>query len=285
MLELINRARMNPAQEGVLLDTLDTWYSREARTRKPSFFTNLRAEFASYPAAAPLAFHPKLIQAARAHSADMIARNFFDHVNPSGQDPTARGAAVGYDAGIGENLTGAGATNADEVMHNHFGLLVDYDNVDLNYPLGHRLNILSTAYTEAGMGLAGGYYGGRITQDFGGPPRAYIVGVAYNDANGNSAYDPGEGLAGVSVRPDTGNWYAVTSASPSPSTEPRGPASSPTTSRTGSNRSRLHRPKPSHSHGAAAASLLRGPLRCPSSVPFSGTTASPAPTAGITTAA
>jgi hypothetical protein len=213
MLELINRARMNPTQEGIILDSLDTWYSRDARTRKPWFFTNLRAEFASYPAAPPLAFHPTLLQAARAHSADMVARNFFDHVNPSGQDPTARASAIGYDAGVGENITGAGATNADEVLHNHFGLLVDYDNIDTAHPLGHRLNVLSTTYSEAGMGLAGVYYGGRITQDFGTAARAYILGVAYNDANGNGAYDLGEGLAGISVRPNIGNWYAVTSAS------------------------------------------------------------------------
>ncbi|MEQ1850124.1 MAG: FG-GAP-like repeat-containing protein [Chthoniobacteraceae bacterium] len=213
MLELINRARRNPTQEGIILDTMNTWYSQEARNRKPSFFTNLRTEFASYPAVPPLAFHPLLIQAARAHSQDMIARNFFDHVNPSGLDPTARAAALGYGSGVGENLTGAGATNSDEVIHNHFGLMVDYDNVDYAYPLGHRLNILSAGYSEAGMGTAGLYYGGRITQDFGAAPRAYILGVAYNDTNANGAYDPGEGLSGVSVRPDIGGWFAVTSAS------------------------------------------------------------------------
>jgi hypothetical protein len=68
MMELINRARMNPTQEGIILDSLNTPYSLDARTRKPSFFTNLRGEFASYPAVPPLAFNPKLIQAARAHS-------------------------------------------------------------------------------------------------------------------------------------------------------------------------------------------------------------------------
>src|SRR5437867_2054243 len=34
-LELINRARMNPAQEGVILNAVNTWYSVDARLRKP----------------------------------------------------------------------------------------------------------------------------------------------------------------------------------------------------------------------------------------------------------
>src|SRR5439155_25771321 len=119
MLEYANRARMNPTQEGIILDSVNTWYSVDARTRKPWFFTNLRAEFASYPAVAPLAFNPKLIQAARAHSWDMISRNFFSHVNPDGQDPTARAAALGYDVGVGENIDGGGATTEAEVLESH----------------------------------------------------------------------------------------------------------------------------------------------------------------------
>ena len=213
MLELINRARMNPAREGVLLDTLDTWYSRDARARKPSFFANLRAEFASYPAVPPLAFHPKLIQSSRTYSQDMVNRGFFAHISPEGLDPTARGAAAGYDAGVGENISGGGAANGDEVLANHFGFMVDYDNVDLSHPLGHRLNILTSSYSEAGVGIAGSYSNGRITQDFGSPARTYILGLAYNDSNGNGSYDAGEGLAGITVRPGSGNWYAVTSAS------------------------------------------------------------------------
>ena len=136
MLELINRARMNPTQEGVLLDAVNTAYSRDARARKPSFFSNLRGEFTAYPAVPPLAFNHKLIQSSRAHSQDMLTRNFFAHVNPSGQDPTARGAAVGYDKGVGENISGAGATSGDEVLQSHFGFMVDYDNIDTSHPLG-----------------------------------------------------------------------------------------------------------------------------------------------------
>src|SRR5439155_266844 len=50
-----------------------------------------------------------------------------------------------------------------------------------------------------------------ITQDFGsnatGP---FVLGVVYNDANHNNFYDQGEGLAGVTVKPDSGSFFAVT---------------------------------------------------------------------------
>jgi hypothetical protein len=213
MLEMVNRARMNPTQEGIILDSVNTWYSNDARARKPSFFTNLRAQFASYPAVAPLAFNSKLIQSARAHSQDMITRNFFSHINPSGQDPTARAAAVGYDVGVGENIDGGGASSAEDIWMSHFGFMVDYDNIDTTNPLGHRQNILTSTYSEIGIGVAGARSGGKITQDFGGPARSYILGVAYSDANGNGAYDPVEAIGGITVRPDSGNWFAVTSSS------------------------------------------------------------------------
>ena len=212
-LELINRARSNPAQEGVSLDSVSTSYSIDARARKPAFFTNLRGQLAAYPAVAPLAFHPKLIASARAHSQDMVARNYFAHVNPEGKDPTARGAAQGYDVGVGENIDGGGATVEADMFESHFGFMVEYDNIDTAHLFGHRDNILSASYSEIGVGVYGARQGGRVTQDFGGPTRTYIVGVAYNDSNSNGGYDAGEGLAGITVTPNSGNWFAVTSSS------------------------------------------------------------------------
>ena len=213
MLEFVNRARMNPAAEGVILNAVNTWYSVDARARKPSFFANLVGEFATYPAVAPLAFNAKLLLSARAHSQDMVTRNFFSHVNPDGLDPTARGAAAGYDTGVGENIDGGGASTEDDVLMSHFGFMVDYDNLDTSNPLGHRQNTLNSTYSEIGIGIYGARYGGKLAQDFGAPARNYILGVAYTDTNANGAYDAGEGMAGIVVKPDTGNWYAVTSAS------------------------------------------------------------------------
>ena len=213
MLESVNRSRMNPTQEGVILDTMNTWYSVSARSQSPAFFTNLRAEFASYPAVAPLAFHPLLIQEAREHSQDMITNHYFAHSDLAGRDPTVRGAAIGYAGGVGENIDGAGASVGDDIVEAHFDLMVDFNNIDTAHPLGHRLNILNSNYSEIGVGVAGSRVGGMITQEFGAPARSYILGVAYSDANNNGRYDAGEGLAGITVTPDSGNWFAVTSAS------------------------------------------------------------------------
>jgi uncharacterized protein YkwD len=213
MLELVNRARLNPPQEGVILNAVNTWYSVAARAQSPSFFTNLVAQFATYPTVEPLAFNPILIQAARAHSQDMITNNYFSHTNLAGQDPTARAVALGYSGGVGENIDGAGASSEDDILEAHFDFMVDYNNIDTSNPLGHRMNTLNSSYAEIGIGVVGPRTGGMITQDFGSPTRCYILGVAYTDANASGTYDAGEGLAGITVTPTSGNWFAVTSTS------------------------------------------------------------------------
>ena len=48
---------------------------------------------------------------------------------------------------------------------------------------------------------------------FGNANTVFITGVAYQDANANGYYDPGEGLAGVKITLDRGNWHAITSTS------------------------------------------------------------------------
>jgi hypothetical protein len=87
---------------------------------------------------------------------------------------------------------------------------------------GHRVNLMNPALTLAGLGVRTGLWKGlnaqMVTQAFsegGDSPDAgpFVVGVAYRDLNVNGAYDPGEGSAGVEVRPDAGSYYAVTSAS------------------------------------------------------------------------
>ncbi len=213
MLEHVNRARQNPPQEGLILNAVNTWYSVAARAQSPAFFTPLVAQFSTYPAVPPLAFNPTLIFAARRHSEDMITNHYFAHNNLSGQDPTARAAALGYPAGVGENLAGSGAMSADEIFESHFDLMVDYNNINTADPLGHRMNVLDPGYTEIGIGVSGPRVGGMITQDFGAPAKSYILGVTYLDVNGNGSFDAGEGLSGITVSPSVGNWNAVTSSS------------------------------------------------------------------------
>lgn len=82
----------------------------------------------------------RLNAASRLHSFDMAARDFFDHTNPDGQDPSDRAAAQGYPGGVGENIA-AGYANARSVV------------VGWMASGGHCANILSGA-VDLGVGTA-----------------------------------------------------------------------------------------------------------------------------------
>ena len=82
-----------------------------------------------------------LDQAAQGHAADMLARSYFAHDSPSGTTVRERARAAGYNWGaIGENIA-EGQLSLDEVMETW-----------MNSP-GHRKNILSSNFTELGVGL------------------------------------------------------------------------------------------------------------------------------------
>ncbi|SFY47661.1 sigma-70 family RNA polymerase sigma factor [Streptomyces sp. F-1] len=103
----------------------------------------------------PLTEDPQLDRAAQAHSDDMAARHFFDHVNPDGADPGQRITAAGYRwSTYGENIAMGQQTPAS-VM-----------NSWMNSP-GHRANILNCSFKNIGVGVHDGTGGPWWTQDFG----------------------------------------------------------------------------------------------------------------------
>ena len=221
MLEMVNRARANPTEEGIrLMDTDD------ARVQGAySYFkinkTATKAAFTAYPQRPPLAFHPDLITAARNHSKDMDANNFQGHTSSNGDDLSKRYAKVGYASQgmYGENV----AAYSESVWHGHCGLNVDWGEQN-QIDLGHRENIMnfkSAVYTEIGVGIlfngkglmqgsVGPYV---VTQTFGTRMQRYITGVVFADKNNNGFYDLGEGLEGVTIKPSRGTFYAVSSTS------------------------------------------------------------------------
>lgn len=93
----------------------------------------------------PLQSDPDLRAVARAHSEDMVARSFFDHVNPDGLDPFERmdNAGILFTAAA-ENIAMNGGF-ADPAATAVDGWM--------NSP-GHRTNILNGVYTHAGLGVA-----------------------------------------------------------------------------------------------------------------------------------
>lgn len=203
MLELINEARANPAAEAARLG-IDLNEGLEAG--------RIRAE-----AKQPLAFHPLLIQAARSHSDWMLSADVFSHTGAGGSSPSDRAEAAGYSFGVGENIafrSTNGVLNAlESVRVNHDGLFKSP---------GHRVNLMNPGYAVVGLGVREGEFEGWAAQmvaqifsaggesDDSGP---FLLGVVFDDKNGNDRYDPGEGLEGVRVEPDYGGYSAVTSAS------------------------------------------------------------------------
>jgi|GEM_PF-456134 len=216
MLEMINRARANPAAEGEWIASLN---DPEINSAFEYFQVNrqkLKTDFAAYPARPPLAFNSMLIASARGHSNDMNEHNFQDHTGSNGSQFYERMANEGYSGGTfsGENI----AAYSSSTLYGHVGLIVDWGVESL----GHRKNILnfeSQIFTEIGIGIV---YNGQqiphvgpyvITQNFGNRSKPFLVGVVYHDKNSNNFYDPGEGLAGVTVMPSSGQYYAITSES------------------------------------------------------------------------
>ncbi|MPY32273.1 stress protein [Streptomyces adustus] len=104
----------------------------------------------------PLSADPLLATAARAHSADMVARAFYSHTSPEGIQPWDRAAAAGSTRrSIGENIA-CGQRSPAEVVEGW-----------MNSP-GHRANILKPDFTHIGVGFAGGGPAGTYwTQLFG----------------------------------------------------------------------------------------------------------------------
>jgi hypothetical protein len=200
LLEYINRARSNPTAESTRLG-INMWESlcdpNDVGVRPP------------------LAMNKILLQVADYHSQDMYTNNYFDHHDPSGHDPSQRMTDAGYGWWTwGENIAagpdGYGATNLED------DLMVDSGT---SCRL-HRVNLFNGNFNEVGVGY---YSGGTpnlsgwtnfLTQDFGSASTGpFLVGVVYNDTDGDNFYDIGEGISGIQITPSEGSYYAVSSTS------------------------------------------------------------------------
>jgi serine protease len=82
----------------------------------------------------------RLTAAARAHSADMVAKNFFDHTGSDGSNFVTRATRAGYTAASGENIA-YGYRTPQEVVTGWMN------------SSGHRANILNCQSIAIGVGL------------------------------------------------------------------------------------------------------------------------------------
>ncbi len=112
---------------------------------------------------APLALNQELTDSAQTYSTVLASSGCFAHTCGAVPDFTDRDAVAGYTgwSSIGENIAAGYATPEAVVA----GWMASP---------GHRANILSSDYTEIGIGLAdgGAPYGTYWTQEFGARPDA-----------------------------------------------------------------------------------------------------------------
>lgn len=197
-LERINRARLLPAQEaakgGIAIDE------------------GVPGQIDASPKPA-VAMNSVLREAARRHSRDMLDRNFFAHQNPDGAGPGERVLDAGYTwTTVGENLAWNGTTGTLDLV-----AIVEtqHDNLFVDKGIegrGHRITMLHPSLREVGISLQRGSFTGRDgtvftdslmqTQEYATAATGvtFVLGVVYDDRNGNGQYDHGEGRPNVTVR-------------------------------------------------------------------------------------
>jgi len=211
--ELINRARANPAQEGLLLRNLRT---NPLFASPYNFFAvdleMFGTEMNAIPPAPPLVPHRLLRDAALGHSQDIARRDNSvhsnSHVGSNGSTVDVRTTATGFQwERLAENVFKA----SRGTLYGHAGFVVDWGDIGqgstggMQVGRGHRAAIMNTNFTELGVAdiaATGSGIGPRVvTQVFARPssPRAYITGVAHLDLDEDNFYTPGEGIGAVQV--------------------------------------------------------------------------------------
>jgi Ca2+-binding RTX toxin-like protein len=201
MLELINRARLEPLAEAARLGIdLNQGLS-------PGTLNGASKQ--------PLAMSEALVAASRQHSQWMLDTDTFSHTGAGGSSAGQRMTASGYaftgNWTWGENISWTGTTGAinlgSAIMQQHDGLFRSS---------GHRTNILSDGFREIGVGQVRGAYqiydASMVTQSFARSGEAlFVTGVVYVDSANDDRYGLGEGTGGVGI--SVGSAADVSSAS------------------------------------------------------------------------
>lgn len=190
MLELVNRARLNPLGEAHLFGI--------------DLNAGLAANTISDAAKQPLAFNLLLIDSARSHSQWMLDTDTFSHTGAGGSSAGDRLEDAGYQfTGSwtwGENIGYTGTTGTLDVNNAvgriHQGLFKSSD---------HRKNILNNSFREIGLATLTGdfeiYNSLMVTQNFAASGSdVFLTGVAFDDSVVvDDFYSVGEGLGGIEV--------------------------------------------------------------------------------------
>lgn len=223
-LEHLNRMRGNPVEElGYLFSSVEP--KLVARDPALQFVVDvfevnaslLVSQFNALRPVAPLAWNMNLHDSAVSHNLAMAAADQQSHQLPNELPLWNRISDAGYSATtVGENVYAYAAT----VDLSHAAFAIDWrpGSPGIQNPPRHRMNIMSGDFTEVGIDVyeelsdqtsVGPLL---VTQNFGNRNdyESQLVGVAFDDVIDNGWYDPGEGLAGVTIRAEGANGTFTT---------------------------------------------------------------------------
>lgn len=204
-LELVNRMRADPAAEAKVL--------LGERPREPfeGFDRDMfQREMEALEPQPPLVLHPRLIGAARNHTAYTAATREYGHKEVRGSElftgeySGERAAFAGYPDSHGRVLENAGSFIHGGVLGNHWGCAVDDGpggSGGMQKNGGHRMAIMWPQAREFGAGFH--WHRDKRCEGvmlFGqGEGHRLVGGIAYIDLDGDGFYDIGEGLGGVRI--------------------------------------------------------------------------------------
>jgi len=240
---LMNRARSNPAAEGIWLADIYDRYIADASncsrlTEDQEFcyiagaldywdvdLDLLQNEFAGYAAKPPAAFDVRLYRAAKTHSDYLIS---IDGQNHTGQFDRITDEDFSFIQARGNVFS-----YSSSAVYGHAAFNVDWgpdggDGSGMQPGRGHRLAIMAIDgdYTNVGIAavaesdpatqvgdlvITGNYcLASSLAADH---YNRFLVGTVWTDKDGDDFFDPDEGVGGIAVMPDQGTYYAVTSNS------------------------------------------------------------------------
>ncbi|MFZ3581913.1 CAP domain-containing protein [Loktanella sp. DJP18] len=193
LLELINRARLDPGAE--------------AQRYNLGLNAGLESGTIGTQTLQVLAPSETLSAAAAAHSTWMLQKNQFSHSGQGGADAFSRIASEGYRFegtwGWRENLAWVGSTGRVDMT-----AAIEQHHEGLYRSASHRVNTFAPNMQEIGIGQMAGYFtqGGKtynssmLTEKFAVSGNSvYVTGVAYRDADGDGFYSVGEGRQGLKI--------------------------------------------------------------------------------------
>jgi uncharacterized protein YkwD/uncharacterized protein YukE len=166
--QLLQVVQNNPAVEALKQDVINGGALRGTENAPDAYLTRagtinitnqMRRQNGNLSA---LTENTLLDQDAQKKLQDMFARQYFEHVSPSGLGPADQAKAIGYQyAIIGENLALGNFKNDASLL-----------DAWMNSP-GHRANILNAKYQDIGVAVGKGVFEGKTTwlavQEFGRP--------------------------------------------------------------------------------------------------------------------